>query len=54
MAYVAKEGHKQLLVVDGNKSQVYDGFLKGSRVIFDSPTTLHTLAIRDNTIYRSN
>ena len=45
-------GGKQLVVVDGVKGKEYDGILKGSELIFDSPRLLHTLALRGNEIFR--
>jgi len=52
VAYWGKHGNKQLIVVDGVESQTYDGFLRGSKLVFDSPTLLHGLAARDNEILR--
>jgi dipeptidyl aminopeptidase/acylaminoacyl peptidase len=54
VAYVAQEGNKWVVVVDGKEEKKYDGIvtLGGGRVIFDSPDSLHYLAIeKGNKIY---
>jgi Tol biopolymer transport system component len=51
LVYAAQRGNKQLLVVDGTPGPAYDRMMKGSRIVFDSPNVLHTLAWRDNTVY---
>jgi hypothetical protein len=43
---------KWLVVVDGVEGKEYDGFLKGSRMVFDSRSQLHTLALRGGEILR--
>ena len=43
LAYRALRHWKQVLVVDGIESKEYSMFLAGSKLIFDTPTTLHTL-----------
>jgi len=50
--YTATQGGKQIVVLDGKPKSAIDAMLKGSRLVFDSPTALHTLARRENTIYR--
>jgi hypothetical protein len=52
VAYEAKRGGKQLVAVDGVEGKEYDRFLEGSRLVFDSPSQLHTLARRGNEILR--
>ena len=52
VAYGAGRGGKWLVVVDGVEGKEYDGFLKGSRLVFDSPSQLHTLAVRGNEFLR--
>lgn len=52
LAYGAERGGKWFVVVDGVEGPGYDGFLKGSKLIFDSPTSLHGLALRDNEFFR--
>ena len=40
------------MVVDGTEGKKeYDRFLPGSRLVFDSPTKLHTLAGRGDEIF---
>ena len=38
VAYYAKRGEKWFVVVDGVEGKEYDGYVKGSRIVFDSPT----------------
>jgi hypothetical protein len=52
VAYVAMSGANWLAVVDGAEGNEYDGFLKGSRLVFDSPSQLHTLAFRGDKFLR--
>ncbi|MEK6771560.1 MAG: hypothetical protein AABY62_07985 [Pseudomonadota bacterium] len=33
--------------MDGKEGKPYDGLLAGSRIIFDSPDRLHSLAVKD-------
>jgi hypothetical protein len=53
LAYAAMAGDKWLVVVDGNEGNRYDSLLAefGGRIVFDSPTTLHYLALKGHTIY---
>ena len=51
-AYVAVRGKKQFVVVDGKEGKEYDGFLLGSKLVFDSPKSFHTLARRGIEIFR--
>jgi hypothetical protein len=51
IAYGATRGGKSLVVVDGVEGKEYDDIVKGSRLVFDSPTKLHTLAIRDKELF---
>jgi hypothetical protein len=41
---------KQFVVVDGQEGKEYDGFLSGSKLVFDSPSSLNTLALWNNEI----
>jgi hypothetical protein len=41
-----------LIVVDGVEGKEYDGYLKGTRPVFDSPSQLHTLALRGGEFLR--
>ncbi len=52
VAYEAKRGDRWLAVVDGVEGKEYDGFLKGSGLVFDSPSQLHTLALRGDEFLR--
>jgi len=52
VAYGTRSGSKQFVVVDGAESQEYDGFLPGSQLMFDTPTSLHALASRGQEIIR--
>ena len=45
VAYGAVVGDKSLVVVDGEEGKQYDGILGDTRVVFDSPNTLHYLAL---------
>ena len=40
------------VVVDGKEGKEYDGFLRGSKLVFDSPKSFHTLARRGDEIFR--
>jgi hypothetical protein len=47
VAYSAAHGDKKwLVVVDEEESKEYEGLLAGGSLLFDSPTTLHTLVVR--------
>ncbi len=46
-AYQARHGDKWVVVIDGRETKDYDAFL--SRPVFDSPTTLHWLAVSGGT-----
>jgi hypothetical protein len=46
----ASEG-KHFTIVDGKKAIQHDGGVKGSRIVFDSPTKLHTLVQRDGEVF---
>ena len=53
MAYMALQGKKWRLIVDGKeKGPAYDAFPADANVIFDSDTSLHTIAARDGKFYR--
>jgi hypothetical protein len=49
---VARRGKKKFVVVDGQEGKEYDDFLSGSKLVFDSPKSFHTLARRGNEIFR--
>ncbi len=54
VAYGARVGGKCFVVVDGREGKKYDAIVSigGGRIIFDSPDSLHYLAIKkDNEIY---
>jgi tetratricopeptide (TPR) repeat protein len=44
VAYEAQRGEKQLVVVDGVEGKEYELFWK-SRLVFDSPSQVHALAV---------
>ncbi len=46
VAYGARQSKKWMVVVDGEEGKEYDGFLRGSKLVFDSPKLLHTLTLR--------
>jgi Tol biopolymer transport system component len=45
IAYWAKRGNEWLVAVNGLESKHYDGFLRGSTVVFDGAKSLHALAV---------
>jgi len=51
VAYVAECGDKYFMVVDGVEGKEYDGITRGRCLVFDSPTKLHTLAVRDSEFF---
>jgi len=51
-AYGAERGDKVFVVVDGEEGKGYDGFLRGSKLVFDSPNSFHGLARRGIEIFR--
>lgn len=50
VAYAAKSGDKWFVVVDGKEEKQYDSIL-GTRIIFDTDSSLHYLAQNGNKIY---
>jgi hypothetical protein len=52
LAYWGRRGSKWLVIVNGLESKPYDGFLRGSNVVFDGPKSLHALAILGNEAFR--
>jgi hypothetical protein len=46
VAYWAQRGRDWLVAVDGAESRKYDGFMRGSHLVFDSPRTLRAIAVR--------
>jgi Tol biopolymer transport system component len=52
VAYWAQRGNRSLIVLDGLEANAYDGFLRGSELVFDSANSLHGLALRENEIFR--
>ncbi len=44
-------GQKQFVVVDGKEEKPYDGLVRGGRIIFDSPDSLHYLAWKGDDMY---
>jgi len=51
VAYAAKRGQKWLVVVDGFEGKEYGVFLRGSRLVFDGPDSLHDLAHRNREFF---
>ena len=54
VAYEAESGNKWFIVVDGKEGKQYDGFIAarfGGKVVFDTPDSLHYLAIKGSSIY---
>ena len=52
VTYGAQRGDKWLVVVDDMESREYDAFVRGSRIVFDGPRSLHTLALRGREVFR--
>jgi hypothetical protein len=52
VAYLAVRGGKWLVVVDGAEGNEYDAFLRGTKLVFDSPTALHGPAYRAGEFFR--
>ncbi len=52
VAYAAKQGDKWQVLVDGKPGPAYDEIYMGTRLVFDSPTRLHTIAMRNHMVYR--
>ena len=46
----AQRGRNWFIVVDGVESDAYDGFIVGSRLVFDDSRQLHALAARNGEI----
>jgi hypothetical protein len=51
VAYLASNGNKYFLAVDGMKTQEYDCLVPYSTIVFDSPTKCHALMEKDNKIF---
>ena len=53
VAYGAKVGDKWVVVINGKEGQRYDNFLfyYGRGTIFDSPNSLHYLAVKGDSVY---
>jgi Tol biopolymer transport system component len=52
VAHIARTGGKWHVVVNGAKGKACDGFVRGSRLVFDSNRSLHALAVRNQQLYR--
>jgi len=52
VAYAAQRGEKWRVVVDGLEGEGYNAFLRGAKLDFDTPKSLHTLAGRGNEFLR--
>ena len=51
-AFIAGRGKKWVVVVDGAAGKDYDGFIRGSRLVRQSPASLEALMLRDLEIFR--
>lgn len=51
-AYVAKQGKRLHVVIDGEESRDYDRVVRGSDITFDAPDRLHFVAQRDREVFR--
>jgi hypothetical protein len=53
VAYAAWAGNKRFVVVDGKEEKKYDGIVTigGGKIIFDSPDSLHYLAVKGESIF---
>jgi hypothetical protein len=52
LAYLARRGANMFVVVDGHEAKGYDTFVRGSKPVFDSPTSLHAIAMQGNSFVR--
>jgi WD40 repeat protein len=52
IAYWAKRGNTWRIVVDGVESKEYWWYLPNAKLVFESPNLLHTVAFRDQEIFR--
>jgi hypothetical protein len=52
IAYAASDGRGYNIVVDGRLGPAYDDFITFAPIVFDGPTSLHTLVVRGGTVYR--
>lgn len=52
VAYMAERRGEWFVVVDGVEGKEYDTFIRGSKLVFDSPNLFHTLAFRGREIFR--
>jgi hypothetical protein len=50
-ACIAKVGNKWMVAVGGAKAGDYDSAIANGRLVFDSPTNLHTIFVRKNKLY---
>ena len=52
VAFPAKRGKERFLVVDGRQGKTYSEFIARNRIAFDTPATVHALAMRNNELFR--
>lgn len=52
IAYWVTRGDKWMVVVDGLEGKPYDGFLRGSNVVFDGTRALHAFAVLGSEVFR--
>lgn len=53
IAYSAERRGKVFVIVNNIEGEKYDGFIKGSKLVFDNNNSLHTLVIRGEEFLRS-
>jgi hypothetical protein len=52
VAYAARVDDSQFVVVDGKEGKQYNKILgEGVKITFDSPDSLHYLALKGNSVY---
>jgi Tol biopolymer transport system component len=51
IAYSSKKENKEFVVIDGSEGNSYDVILGQGKVMFDSPQSLHYIAMKENKIF---
>jgi len=51
VVYAVKAGNKWFVVINGKEGKQYNGLVRGGRIVFDSPDSLHYLALKGSSIY---
>jgi len=52
IVYQAQRDDRQFLVVDGEETKEFAGLVRGTGIVFDSPSSFHALVVRDNELFR--